>query len=271
MEEGSRHFEAKSAVHVALRKIAGRLDELGISYAISGGMALFAHGVRRFTEDVHILVTKEGLRAIHAALAGLGYVHAFPGSKNLRDAELGVRIEFLIAGQYPGDGRPKAVQFPEPQAVASEWNGIKVLGLPALVELKLASGSSSADRAKDLADVQELIKALHLPEDFAERIDPSMRGEYAKLWTATRTGKRYMRLWRNKFLTTDAKSLDEMIAILRGAVETLESMQADGVFLEPDGGTADDHARLVTTDPDIARKYDMQDERDFWGDEGEEP
>lgn len=269
MEEGSRHFEEKSAVHLALRKVAGRLDELGIPYAVSGGMALFAHGVRRFTEDVDILVTKEGLRSIHASLAGLGYVHAFPGSKNLRDSELGVRIEFLIAGQYPGDGKPKPVQFPEPQTVASEWNGIKVLGLDALVELKLASGSSSPDRTKDLADVQELIKALRLPEDFAERLEPSVRSEYARLWAATRSGKRYMTLWRNKFLTTEAKSLDEMIAILRGAVETLESMKADGVVLDPDGGAADDYAHLVTTDPDVARKYDMQDEREFWGDDEE--
>ena len=267
MEEGSRHFEEKSAVHVALRKIAGRLDELGIPYAISGGMALFAHGVRRFTEDVDILVTKEGLRSIHASLAGLGYVHAFPGSKNLRDSELGVRIEFLIAGQYPGDGKPKPVRFPEPQAVASEWNGIKVLGLDALVELKLASGSSSPDRTKDLADVQELIKVLRLPEGFAERLDPSVRGEYARLWTAARAGKRYMMLWRNKLLTTDTKSLDGMITSLRQAAETLESMQADGVILDSGRGPGDDFACLVTTDPDVARKYDMQDEREFWSDE----
>jgi hypothetical protein len=271
MEEGSRHFEEKSAVHVALRKVAGRLDDLEIPYAIAGGMALFAHGVRRFTEDVDILVTKEGLRSIHASLAGLGYVHAFPGSKNLRDAELGVRIEFLVTGQYPGDGKPKPVQFPDPQAVVSEWEGIKVLGLDALVELKLASGISSADRAKDLADVQELIKTLHLPPELAERLDPSVRDEYARLWTATRTGKRYLTLWRNKFLTTDAKSLDDMITSLRNAAETLESMRADGVILDPSGGTGDDYAHLVTTDPDVARKYDMQDEREFWYDEDEEP
>jgi hypothetical protein len=233
-------------------------------------MALFANGVRRFTEDIDILVTKEGLRSIHAALAGLGYVHAFPGSKNLRDAELGVRIEFLLTGQYPGDGKPKPVQFPNPQVVAIEWDGIKVLGLSTLVELKLASGTSSADRAKDLADVQELIKTLHLPAEFVERLDPSVRDEYARLWAATRTGKRYLALWRNKFLTTDAKSLDGMIAALRDAVETLESMRADGVILEPGGGTGDDYAHLVTTDPDVARKYDMQDEREFWNDEDEE-
>ena len=62
--------------------------------------------------DVDILVTREGLSVIHAKLDGLGYVPPFSGSKNLRDAEHGVRIEFLIAGEFPGDGKPKPVAFP---------------------------------------------------------------------------------------------------------------------------------------------------------------
>ena len=233
------------------------------------GLALYKHGFRRFTEDVDILVTKDGLKAIHSALAGLGYVRAFAGSKNLRDAELGVRIEFLIAGQFPGDGKPKPVHFPEPGAVAVERDGIKYLALSALVELKLASGISSADRGKDLVDVQELIKILHLPADFAEQIHPTVRAKYAELWAATRAGKRYMTLWRSKLPTLEAKTLDDMIASLRGAAETLEAMRADGVTLDPEGGTGDDYAHLVTTDPDVARKYGMEDETEFWG-EGED-
>lgn len=55
------HFDEKSAVHVSLRKIASKLNELGIAYAVVGGMALFSHGVRRFTEDIDVLVTPEGL------------------------------------------------------------------------------------------------------------------------------------------------------------------------------------------------------------------
>jgi hypothetical protein len=33
-----------------------------------------------------------------------------------------------------------------------------------------------------LADVQDLIGALGLPADFAERLDESVRGEYHRLW-----------------------------------------------------------------------------------------
>src|SRR4051812_17946457 len=62
LSEGSRHFEEESAVFAALHKIARRLDDLKIPYVVVGGMALFRHGLRRFTEDVDILVTKEDLR-----------------------------------------------------------------------------------------------------------------------------------------------------------------------------------------------------------------
>jgi len=69
-------------------------------------MALFFHGYRRFTEDLHILVTPDGLRQIHRELEGLGYVPLLPASKNLRDAEYGVRIELKLAsGSSPGRRR----------------------------------------------------------------------------------------------------------------------------------------------------------------------
>ena len=183
MNEGSLFFEGKGAVQEALRKITRKLDELGIPYAVVGGMALFAHGFRRFTEDVDILVTPEGLKQIHAKLEGLGYVPPFAGSKQLRDTEHGVRVEFLVAGQYPGDGLPKPVAFPDPAAVGVVIDGVRFLDLPTLVELKLASGmTGGVARLKDLADVVALIQALDLPADFARALDPFVRGRFVELW-----------------------------------------------------------------------------------------
>ena len=182
MSEGSGHFEQKSAVQDSLRRIASRLEELGIPYAVVGGMALFQHGFRRFTEDVDILLTEEGLRKTHQSLEGLGYVPPFSGSKHLRDVETGVRIEFLVTGQYPGDGKPKPVAFPDPADAGVEFDGVRYLQLPALVELKLASGMTSPGRLKDLGDVQELIRVLRLPEDFAEQLNEFVRDKYRELW-----------------------------------------------------------------------------------------
>lgn len=182
LREGSMFFEQKSGLHLALRKITQRLSELNIPYAVAGGMALFFHGFRRFTEDVDILVTREGLDRLHRELEGLGYVPLFPGSKNLRDAESGVRVEFLVSGDYPGDGKPKPVAFPNPEQAGVERDGIRWLNLPALVELKLASGMTNPGRLKDLADVQELIRLLTLPANFAEQLQPFVQEKYRELW-----------------------------------------------------------------------------------------
>lgn len=188
LREGSMHFDQESGVQQALRSIARRLDELGVPYAVAGGMALFYHGYRRFTEDIDILVGRDGLKLIHERLEGLGYLPPFAGSKNLRDTATGVRIEFLVAGDYPGDGQPKPVAFPDPAAVAVERSGIKFLGLPTLIELKLASGLTNPRRAKDLVDVQELIAALALPADFADQLNPFVRDKFRELVAVVQSG-----------------------------------------------------------------------------------
>jgi hypothetical protein len=263
LSEGSRHFDEKSAVHDALRKIARRLNELGIPYAVVGGMALFSHGFRRFTEDVDILVTGDDLRRIHKELEGLGYVAPFTGSKDLRDAESGVQIEFLVSGDFPGDGKPKPVAFPDPAECAVQRDGVAYLNLETLVELKLASGMTSPQRMKDLADVQELIKLLGLARDVAQHLTPYVRGKYEELWDASRQGvRRYVRLWPRKSPGADAQTLDELTAGLHGD-SVLEAMRADGVRLGPSGAAPEGYYCLVTDDPEVARKYDMHDEAEF--------
>jgi hypothetical protein len=182
MDEGDRHFQHESQVFKTMRKIARRLDSLGIAYAVAGGMSLDAHGYRRLTVDVDILVTRDALKKNHERLDGLGYVPPFAASKNLRDADSGVRIEFLVAGEFPGDGKPKPVAFPDPAEVGVEIDGIRFLSLPALVELKLASGMTNVGRLKDLADVMELIKIRGLSAQFAEELNPYVRDKYLELW-----------------------------------------------------------------------------------------
>ncbi len=191
LNEGSRFFEEKSAVQDTLLKITKRLRDLGIPYAVVGGMALYKHGHRRFTDDVDLLVTAEGLKEIHERLEGLGYVPPFTGSKQLRDAETGVRIEFLISGAFPGDGKPKPVAFPDPATVSVDFDGITYLSLPCLIELKLASGmTGGGHRLKDFADVNELITILKLPADFAEQLNPYVRDRYAELWASVQNPAR---------------------------------------------------------------------------------
>lgn len=181
-QEGSMHFEKESAVHKTLRGIVTRLTELKIPYVVVGGMAMFHHGYRRFTEDVDLLVTKDALREIHARLEGLGYLPPFAGSKQLRDTDTGVKVEFLVTGEYPGDGLPKPVAFPDPRECGQLIDDLQVLTLPKLIELKLASGMSNPRRAKDLVDVQELIERLSLPETLTSDLNPYVQGKYREIW-----------------------------------------------------------------------------------------
>jgi hypothetical protein len=184
LNEGSMHFDEKSEVHRTLRGITKRLDALNIPYALVGGMAMFAHGFRRFTEDVDLLVSRQSMDRIIQELEELGYVRPAGTSTKLRDSQTGVRIEFLITGGYPGDGKPKPVQFPDPAGHIVEIDGLKILNLPTLIDLKLASGMSAAHRLKDLADAQELIRVLQIPKNFGEKLNPSVREKFAELWTA---------------------------------------------------------------------------------------
>jgi hypothetical protein len=87
----------------------------------------------------------------------------------------------MISGQFPGEGKPGPVAFPVPSAASVVQDGKRVVTLPKLVELKLASGQAP-HRLKDLADVQQMIHHLILPRDFANAIDPSLRESFQRLW-----------------------------------------------------------------------------------------
>ena len=182
IREASRFFMRDDPVHRTLREVTGRLRQLKIPHAVAGGMALVAHGYFRTTVDIDIVVTSAGLAAIHEALEGLGYSTPFAGSKNLRDTQTGVRIEFLVAGGFPGDGKPKPVAFPDPSTVVVDIDGVNYVNLATLIEMKLASGMTSIGRAKDIGDVQELIRAIPIPRNFAEKLNPYVRDKFLELY-----------------------------------------------------------------------------------------
>lgn len=102
-----------------------------------------------------------------------------------------MRIEIITAGEYPGDGLPKPVIFPDPMTpgVTEEIEGIRVVTLERLIELKLASGMSAPHRLRDLADVQDLIARLSLSLTLVEELDPWVQAAYRDLWEKAQAGK----------------------------------------------------------------------------------
>lgn len=191
LREAGAFFAGAGALHVALQRLAQRLQAEGIAYALIGGLAMAEHGYARLTEDIDLVLTPAGLDAFSQRLVGRGYRPAFQGArKTFRDADTGVRIEILTSGEYPGDGLPKPVAFPDPDlpGVTLEIDSVRVIALDRLIELKLASGLSAPHRLRDLADVQDLIVRLDLPLSLTETLDASVRAKYEELWQQAQAG-----------------------------------------------------------------------------------
>lgn len=178
-------FEGRSPLHRAAERLRRKLEELGIPFAVAGGFALGAYKHVRETEDVDILVRKDDWHRFKAIVLGLGYREVFAGSKAVRDTEDDVRIEPLYTGAYPGDGKPKAIAFPDPTDPKAVHLGERypVVTLETLVTLKIAAGMTSPGRRlKDYADVVELIRRNALPADFVKRLDPYVHETFVELF-----------------------------------------------------------------------------------------
>jgi hypothetical protein len=187
-QEGSRFFMRKGDIYNTLQRLVEELDEKKLEYAVIGGMALVAYGYRRFTEDIDILMTPGALQTFRDFFVGRGYTPAFPGaSRSFCDTQTGVRIKIITSGEYPGDGKPKPVSFPNPAEARFQNEGLWLITLEKLIELKLASGLTAPHRLRDISDVQELIVCLKLPSDFEVKLDSSVRAEYRRLWGNAQT------------------------------------------------------------------------------------
>jgi hypothetical protein len=182
LQEADAYLVGRSRLQDAARALARIFDEERIPYALAGAIALGVHGRVRLTEDVDVLLRREDLARFKRSWLGRGYVEPTPGLKAVRDTARDVRIDFLLAGDYPGDGAPKPVAFPDPATRATELDGLRVLDLDALIELKLASGMTAAHRGQDLVDVMELIRARALPIEHAEHLHAWVREKYRELW-----------------------------------------------------------------------------------------
>lgn len=166
-------FNGTDPVHVTMRRVAERLEQAGISFAIIGGMAVNAHGHRRTTGDVDFLVTAEGFDAFLKSPASVDFERVQGRSRRFLDRATGVTFDLLITGRFPGNGRPGPIAFPDPAAVKQQLGDLPYVDLTTLIQLKLA-----ARRHKDFGDVVELIRTQGLDEVFADKLHPSVRADY---------------------------------------------------------------------------------------------
>lgn len=170
----------------ALDDLARRLVAEGIPFALLGALAMRHYGYVRHTEDVDILTTPDGLRAIHERLVGRGLVPRARGlRKGLRHSEFHVNVDIIQAGEKAGSNE-SPVAFPDPSSDAFvDAGGIRIPSLALLIQLKLASGIWG-HRLRDLADVASLIRANGLDETMADRLAPEVRPKYHEVLAEAR-------------------------------------------------------------------------------------
>lgn len=182
----------RSPVHDTMRRLAQAFGELRIPFAIAGAIAANAHGHRRTTADVNVLVRREDLVRFKDQWIGRGWLDLFGGSRGFRDTMNGVKVDVLIVGDYPGDGRPKPVSFPTPESVREVRDeSVPYVNLQSLLELKIASGMTAAHRLQDLADAIQLIRVNTLPRDYSEQLNPFVRAKFEELWQAAQVSEDY--------------------------------------------------------------------------------
>lgn len=159
------------------RALAETLAHWNIPHLIVGGLAVQEHGYPRFTVDVDIVVP-DVLEAVEFLTADLsGPFRRVPGvADRIVDTRFGVKVDVLPAGAVLRAGCQ--VPFPVPQEVSETP---RLVSLPDLVSLKLDSYRvNPLNRAKDFADVVELIKWKKLPRDLP--VAAPVRELYLQTW-----------------------------------------------------------------------------------------
>ena len=173
LKEIDMFFNRRDKVHQTMRRLARRLGKAGIPYAIMGAMAVNAHGARRTTDDVDVLLTPEGLQQFRREFVGKDYEPVPKRARRFKEKQSGVGVDVLITGGHPGFGEPGPIQFPDPDDVGVEIEKVQVISLAELIQLKLA-----ARRYYDFGDVVFLIRVHNLDESFAKELHRSVRQDY---------------------------------------------------------------------------------------------
>ncbi|MEZ6090304.1 MAG: hypothetical protein R3C05_20205 [Pirellulaceae bacterium] len=156
------------------------LTDAGIAYSVCGGVAVCLHGYQRNTTDLDLVIRSDDSAAVRAVLTEAGF--AWDAEQGEFRTETGIAIQFLIAGQKAGKGSEVSVSEPIGDLNVEQIEGLSVVRLSRLIEMKIACGMSNMRRThKDFADVVELIAIRNLDGSFARFLHKSLRPTFRDL------------------------------------------------------------------------------------------
>lgn len=156
------------------------LNRSNIAHSICGGVAVCLHGYQRNTTDVDLIVDRADTDKIKHIFQSNGYVWD-EQQKEFRSPS-GIAVQFLLAGEKAGKESEVSIPDPIGESNVEEREGLSVVRLSRLIEMKLASGIGNLRRThKDFADVVELIAIRKLDGSFAMFLHNSLRATYREL------------------------------------------------------------------------------------------
>jgi hypothetical protein len=178
-----RALLAAEKVKERLKRSTAALERAGIPYAVIGGNAVAEWVGRvdedavRNTRDVDILIRREDLEAVKAALEPVGFVYAHSfGVDMFLDGPAGrptSAVHLLFAGEIVREGD----KVPTPPIEAAEVGPeFKVLNLEALVRMKL-----TAFRLKDRVHLLDLIGVGLLDSTWPARLPTELGARLQEL------------------------------------------------------------------------------------------
>ncbi len=170
--------------NASLWGVAARCNELlsgsGIAYSVCGGVAVCLHGYQRNTTDLDLVIRAADSDTVRQLLTNAGFTWHTEQAE-FRTAD-GIAVQFLIAGQKAGKGSEVTIAEPIGDLNVEQIEGLSVVRLSRLIEMKIACGMSNLRRThKDFADVVELISIRNLDGSFARFLHSSLRTTFREL------------------------------------------------------------------------------------------
>jgi len=179
------------------------------------------------------------------------------------DQQTGVSVRFVVAGEPIGKLNTGLVTFPHPEEISENEDGVQFANLPTLVTLKLAAGLGM-DRARDVADIQELIKTAFLTESLASQLHCDVREHYVRMCRAIEAGSGpFLRVVALASPSERPRSIHSIVAADSADARALAEMRHDGVELFTTRPFYERFAVLASNDRHVARKYDMHHESEY--------
>lgn len=152
----------------------------GIAHSVCGGIVVCLHGYQRNTTRLDLIVEREQANNDRAALQAGGLTWDAQ-NKEFRTAG-GVAVQFLLSGDRAGRNSEVRLPVPSGELNVETIDGLPVLRLSRLIEIKIACGAENVRRMhKDFADVVELILFRKLDGSFARFLHSSVRDIYRQL------------------------------------------------------------------------------------------